>query len=230
MSKKFGQKEIFVDDEDYLLLSKTKWHLHRGRNTLYAIREEGRLSDERKIIYMHRQILGIKDSNVIIDHKDQNGLNNQKSNLRRCSHSQNLINRPGKNTTSKYKGVYFDTKLSKYVAQISFNKKTKSLGCFLTEEEAAIRYDKFAIILHGEYAHLNILPKGTCPDFSLLNEPKNPNINCKKVVMKSMLGYTIKIFASFSEAQRETGISFKGIHKACNRNNNVFKGYRWSYF
>lgn len=111
-------------------------------------------------IKMHRQIMNVLFNNkIIIDHKDRNGLNNQRENLRRCSRSQNNINSTKrKKSTSIYKGVSYEASgrsLKKWVAQVYFNKKQYWIGRFNTESEAAKAYDKKAFELHGEFAVMN---------------------------------------------------------------------------
>ena len=69
----------FVDDEDYALVSQFSWRAMRRSNTVYAIchipQEGGGQTTQR----MHRLILGLSDPKTIADHKDWNGLNNQKT-------------------------------------------------------------------------------------------------------------------------------------------------------
>ena len=91
-----------------------------------------------------------------VDHIDNNPLNNQKYNLRICllkDNSKNSTKR--KNTSSKYKGVYFETGTKKYKANIKVNYKTISLGRFTNEIDAAKAYDAAAIKYFGEFANLN---------------------------------------------------------------------------
>jgi hypothetical protein len=78
-----------VDDEDYEFLKKFKWYLNKGKITFYA-----RAKINGKMVRMHRLILKA-NSTQIIDHKDRNGLNNQKDNLRFYTLSQNAMNRKG---------------------------------------------------------------------------------------------------------------------------------------
>ena len=80
----------------------------------------------------------------MLDHRDQNGLNNRFDNLREVNNQKNCFNR-GISSANKtgVAGVYFNTR-GKYTAQITVNGKTKSLGAaFKTIEEAAkVREEK----------------------------------------------------------------------------------------
>lgn len=71
-----------------------------------------------------------------IDHIDQNISNNSISNLRLCTHSENLRNRRKYGKTSKLKGVYFCKRRKKFIAQMRYNGATTYLGQFNTEQEA----------------------------------------------------------------------------------------------
>tara|TARA_R110000824_G_scaffold379621_1_gene571672 strand:+ start:276 stop:842 length:567 start_codon:yes stop_codon:yes gene_type:complete len=90
-----------------------------------------------------------------VDHIDGNSLNNHVDNLRYGTRANNQMNKPPEeNCLSKYKGVSFN-RTGRPFAQISINNKTKFLGEFDSEIEAAKAYDTKAYELHGEFAHLN---------------------------------------------------------------------------
>src|SRR5512137_2810735 len=76
----------FVSDEDYDRLSQYRWKLLKDGDRRYAVREEG-----STLIDMHQDVLGAKDG-LLIDHRDRDGLNNVRSNLRYATRSQNQIN------------------------------------------------------------------------------------------------------------------------------------------
>lgn len=149
---------VLVDDENFDSLIKYSWRLHESGT--YAIRnsiDNGR----QKKIYMHRDIMGISfDSDKYIDHIDGNKLNNQKSNLRFCTRSQNNKNikidtNRTRNSASKYKGVSWYKKYQKWNAKIRSNNIWYNLGYFSDEVDAAKMYDKAALLLHKEFACLN---------------------------------------------------------------------------
>ena len=91
-----------------------------------------------------------------VDHIDRNQLNNRKSNLRKCTPSQNMMNRTkAEQTTSKYKGVHLNPKLNKWAVEVKCEGKRINLGLFENEEEAARAYDAKALELFGEFAAIN---------------------------------------------------------------------------
>ena len=142
---------VLVDDEDYELLNQYKWRAG-GYKGNYVV-----TGGVYNTVMMHRMIMNApKDK--IVDHKDGNGLNNQRSNLRLCSQKQNSRNRTKRRGTSKFLGVYWDKERCKWYASIYINGKGKNLGLFSKEEDAAKAYDKAAIENFGEYANLNFSP------------------------------------------------------------------------
>lgn len=87
-----------------------------------------------------------------IDHINNDPLDNRFYNLREANKSENGQNRSkNKNNKSGFKGVCFDNNRGKWVAQIMANGKRKFLGYFETAELAAIKYEEFAIKLHGKF-------------------------------------------------------------------------------
>lgn len=91
-----------------------------------------------------------------IDHKNGDGLDNRKENLRVCSRSQNLFNRrKHSKSSSSYKGVSWNPLHKKWHSRIMKNKKQINLGYFDKEIDAAIAYDESAKKLFGEFCHTN---------------------------------------------------------------------------
>ncbi len=150
----------FVDDADLSLVSQWKWRLKTNRKLQYAVRgSDNKLAKgEIRRMYMHRLILNASPGEEV-DHRDGDGLNNRKENLRFCSHKQNLWNgrkqlfRRGKRTTSVYKGVCLHRE--RWLVQITINGRPKFIGYFDKEEVAALAYDAVAKETYGEFARLN---------------------------------------------------------------------------
>ena len=143
-----------IDDEDYDYISSWRWCAKKSGATVYAVRSVG-----SRNIYMDRNILQAQ-SGQLVDHKNGNGLDNRRSNIRLCSQRQNQWNRQGIHGESHYLGVNWHKQRSKWVAKIRINYKRLHLGLFEREEDAALAYNAAAIKYHGEFARLNVVPCG----------------------------------------------------------------------
>ncbi len=147
--KNKGKYFAIVDDEDYDELIKYNWCVHGTNKVKYAVRSIG-----GKINHMHRIVMKLElDNNLVVDHKDHNGLNNQKCNLRVCTHSQNQTNVVSYRGR-KHKGVY---RVKNYIknpwrAAISVGGKWKHLGYFPTEKKALQAYNSAQLIYRGEFS------------------------------------------------------------------------------
>ena len=151
--KSRGKHVALVDDEDFERLNQYKWAVLKKKHTFYALRCIS-VDGKQSMRYMHCEILKGKG----IDHKDHNGLNNQKNNLRFCTQRENNMNRSKReNTSSVYKGVSFFKESRKWRAQIMINGKVIHIGLFASEVDAAKAYNIKAIELFGEFANLNII-------------------------------------------------------------------------
>jgi len=137
-----------IDAEDVEKVKKYKWRLACG----YV-----RTILDRKSIGIQHLIMGAKpDKKKIIDHKDRNPLNNQKANLRFCTHADNRRNGARKSdNTSGFKGVYLSKATRMWIAQIAINRKCYHLGTFKNKIKAAIAYNEAAIKHYGEFANVN---------------------------------------------------------------------------
>lgn len=140
-----GQTAI-IDTTDFERVSMHHWYAQFDPtvNGFYAARWS-----KGKQIGMHSFITGY----CITDHRDGNGLNNRRNNLRECTAQQNNHNR-GKRciSSSKFKGVSWHKRIQRWQASIRKDEKLIHLGYFGKEEEAAAAYRTAALELFGEFA------------------------------------------------------------------------------
>lgn len=142
-------KHAIVDLENFERLSQWSWYFHG----FYAVRKP--YNANGKCFMMHRLIINAPED-MYVDHINGNGLDNRRSNLRLCTHTQNCMNSlRRKNKTSKYKGVSWSKEKEKWAVYISYYKKHSFVGRYDTEIEAALAYNEAALKYHGEFAKLN---------------------------------------------------------------------------
>jgi hypothetical protein len=157
-----------VDDADYERVAAFKWRalIDRRRNKVYAVRKTHGPHSNRKSFYMHREILGVTDPQVKVDHRNGDSLDNRRANLRKCVSGENNANsvkrRDGR--SSKYKGVCWRKQYGKFQASIGVHGRTKYLGMFTDEVQAAQAYDAAAREHFGEFALCNFQPKSLAPE------------------------------------------------------------------
>lgn len=148
------QDFAMIDKGDIAIVSDRKWKLFSG----YAV-----CGGE----FMHRLIMGSKKG-MDVDHRNGNGLDNRRCNLRHATHSQNTASsirmkkgnpalraRVIRRTTSKFRGVSFRSDRKRWTAYLGTGKFRQHLGCFDSEKEAAKAYDRAALKTYGEFAKLN---------------------------------------------------------------------------
>ena len=146
-------KVALVDDVLFGWLNQFKWFFRKDGYVAKSI--YNKLTGERKQIRMHREIMNFPDG-MEIDHINGDKLDNRRENLRICTMGQNRANRGlQRNSSSGYKGVYFEEARNKWRAQIEINNRRLHLGYFNNAEKAAFAYDTAAKKYFGEFAKLN---------------------------------------------------------------------------
>lgn len=124
-----------------------------------------RANNRRHKKYIHREVakafIPNPENKTLVDHDDNDKLNNHVSNLRWCDKSENAMNsnKQKRITASKYKGVWLDKRSGKWHAEVICKKIKYRLGSFKHEVDAAMAYNIKAVLLFGEYARINDLPK-----------------------------------------------------------------------
>lgn len=140
---------VKVDFEDLEKISKIKWKYQPSTDSYNQVNA----SLNKTTVLMSRYLLKA-DKNQYVDHVNGDPTDNRKENIRFCTLSQNSQNRKSL-IGRKYKGIYFCKSRKNWVAQISIDGKTRNIGRFKTDKQAAIAYNEMAIKHHGEFARIN---------------------------------------------------------------------------
>ena len=152
-----------VDDFDFEFLNQWKWYAQKDQRTFYARRWAGCAGGKQIVVRMHNLILP-SPVGFETDHRDRNGLNNQRHNLRSVRHVSNTVNqRIRRDNKTGFKGVSFRKETGVFRAVISFERRSLSLGQSETAVGAAKLYDAAAKRLYGEFAYLNF-PNSETPN------------------------------------------------------------------
>lgn len=140
-----------VDNEDFDMLNEFVWNA--CQTGVHVIDVQRRISKKRTIT-LGRQILNCK-SNELVLRINSDELDFRKCNLKVVSKeiAVNLTKRSRKNSSSKYRGVCWNKQNKKWEARLS----RTYLGLFVTEDEAAIAWNKAALQLWGENCYQNII-------------------------------------------------------------------------
>src|ERR1017187_10229312 len=145
-------KFALIDNRDYWLVRQFIWHAHYDGYNWYARTNIGR-GIQRTAISMHRLLAGFPPFRL--DHKNSNGLDNRRRNLRPASHSQNLANRgKQRNNTSGFQGAFWHKSTGKWQASIKFRGKQYYLGLFADLKDAAAAHKQAAQQLFGEFVNI----------------------------------------------------------------------------
>ena len=139
-------KSTILDKEDWTKASKFNWYVQKVASEKYYAR---RTTDD---IQLSRFLMNPKEGEEI-DHINGDSLDNRRSNLRICTHRENMMNRrKHKNNTSGHKGVSWHKAKRKWEAGIKINGFHKYLGRFDQIEDAVKAYKEGASLYYKEYA------------------------------------------------------------------------------
>lgn len=144
--------QVEIDAEDYPLVSGHRWYLLTASGCRYAastLRVDGKSST----ILMHRLLMGISETKRLVDHIDGDGLNNRRSNLRECTHAENMRNtKVRSHSATGIRNVRFDKRRNLFHVVITVN-GVKHRKWFSKVEKAAewahLKRDE----LHGQFAY-----------------------------------------------------------------------------
>lgn len=145
ITKDLLNKIFDYKDGTLIRLSTNNIHKSTRKNRRHRININNKKYSISRLIYIYHN--GCIPDGKYIDHIDRNPINNNMSNLRLSSPSQNNSNRSPK------KPIY-KTKHNTYTAKIQFMLKSHYIGSFKSKKEAIIAYNKKCSLIHGEFAVL----------------------------------------------------------------------------
>lgn len=138
-------------------LANVSWYAMKGRNTWYAVREAAR-TPVLVVELLHREVArraGMEVDGKDTDHRDGDGLNCRRLNLRAAERVENCHNTPvHRDNKSGVKGVSWDASRELWNARIMARGKNHHLGRFKELSDAEAAYKAAASELHGEFARL----------------------------------------------------------------------------
>ena len=154
-----------VDLADFERVRGFKWCIYRQGRLLYAVRYFKNADGVWKQRRLHIEVTGWERA----DHRNGNGLDNRRKNLREFSIGQNLrsFNLKRVVATSRFRGVCEKPTGTPWMARIKTHDKDVYLGRFHSEEEAARAYDAAAKGLGFSDEALNFPPTRDA-DFAIL--------------------------------------------------------------
>jgi len=147
---KYGKGYVFIDGEDFYLIKDKRLYANQWGSVYFNVYKH----NKKKTTFLHRFLMKTPIG-MDTDHINGNKEDNRRSNLRICTHAQNMrnIKKPITNT-SGYKGVKLYNK--KYLVTISIKNKNHYFGVYKTPIKAAKVYDKISKKLFGEFTRLNL--------------------------------------------------------------------------
>ena len=152
--------DVVIDDEDIERVQSRHWYLNKAQWKKYKLHYfyNDRVIDGVKYtITLHRFIMGCtRGDGKIVDHISGNTLDCSKSNLRICSHKENIRNSKVRvNNTCGFKNVQWHKAAQKWQVRICIDDKAYYMGLYEDKDKAAYVADIGLLYLFGDYARLN---------------------------------------------------------------------------
>ena len=143
-----------VDEADAALVGRHQWRaLKSGKGT--KVRWYASAGQGKATTLMHRLIMAAPIG-MDVDHRDYDGLNNRRGNLRLATRSQNMANaRMRSDNSTGFRGVGWHRQMERWRAYVRVDGRLRSLGLHDAPEDAARAYDAAAREAFGEFASLN---------------------------------------------------------------------------
>ncbi len=183
--------EILIDDADLVWVSQFQWSLSEQR---YCYRHD----TDRGYVRLHREVMGIRDRKVYVDHKDGNRLDNRRENLRVATPQQNAANNAPKSCYagnargSTYKGV--SRRRERWRMNIKLPDGRKIDKLYNDEQEAARAYDGLSLFFYGPFCRKNF-PDSVADTAwgEVLQKPVKKRVHSRRVTPDKSGGDTVEV-------------------------------------
>lgn len=146
-----------IDVEDYeAVVGAGKWYANPSCRTFYARRKRQVRRADGSRAWIATTIHTLITGWPLVDHRNGNGLDNRRANLRPATEAQNRTSRRRRlDNTSGYKGVSWHKPSRRWTAVIAVRGRNQHLGSFDSPATAARAYDAAAHVQFGAWARLN---------------------------------------------------------------------------
>lgn len=143
-----------IDAADLPLIEKRSWRLHKCKDGHLYARATESVDGASRTLLMHRVLMELETGDPLeVDHRDGNGLNNTRMNLRIATRAQNAKNRKPQANRHGFKGVMWDGWA--YRGRIYVDGRRIAGPAVTTAVDAAAWYDQMSMRHYGEFAAPN---------------------------------------------------------------------------
>ena len=131
-----------IDFDDFERVGRVKWTAKQSRENWYAVRGVGGRKNPKRL-WLHAEIMGA----IGVDHRDGDGLNNRRENLRPATQQlqARAFRKKSSGKSSQFRGVTWFARDGKWQAQVYYNGKNHFVGHYNSEVDAALAYDSAAL-------------------------------------------------------------------------------------
>jgi hypothetical protein len=160
-----SRKKVKIDKEDLKKVQEKSWRITEGTTGRPRVVTSMRTPKGVRSITLGRYLMKPSAKKQVYCQRFNDGLDYRKENLVVCTiqERQRLLPKRRTKTTSRYRGVSFQSKNKKWRAGIEVKGKQMNLGEFAKESQAALAYNKASEKYFGKNAYQNSINRKKTP-------------------------------------------------------------------